>query len=147
MRPVSLFLPGLACAAMLAGCAHANTASLPSVRAAGVSESMPDAVAPAGACGSRVYVADYARNDVEIFPASNISNPKPCGKLVTGIQLPLAVYVDNKGTVYVSDYSGPNGNNPPYPINVFPKGKNTPSLTIDAAGPGYDLFVGKGRIL
>ncbi|HEV3154021.1 MAG TPA: hypothetical protein VGZ02_09480 [Candidatus Baltobacteraceae bacterium] len=108
---------------------------------------MPDAVAPAGACGSRVYVADYARNDVEIFPASNVSNPKPCGKLVTGIQLPLAVYVDNKGTVYVSDYSGPNGNNPPYPINVFPKGKHTPSLTIDAAGPGYDLFVGKGRIL
>jgi hypothetical protein len=101
-------------------------------------------IADASKCFPRLYVADYARNDIEIFPGNNISNPSPCGKLATGIDAPLGLAVDAKGTVYVSNYIA---DGTTYPINEFPKGKKKPLITIQAAGPGYDLFVGADRVL
>lgn len=97
-----------------------------------------------GACATKVYVADYAANDIEIFPGNNTANPAPCGKLTTGIDAPLGMAVDAKGTLYVSNYIG---NGSTYAINEFPRGKTTPKITIQAAAPGYDLWVGKGRVL
>jgi len=85
----------------------------------------------------RVYVADYAKSDVEIYP-QGVNAPAPCGKIAKGVDFPEAVYVDAKGRVYVSNY-------PVATVTEYVGGSE--KLSISLAGPAFDLFVGANSIL
>lgn len=84
---------------------------------------------------ARVYVADYAKSDIEIYPQS-VNNPKPCGKITQGISSPEGIYVNAKGTLYVANYSAGT-------VTEYLRGKRTPSVTLSTTAPGYDVFAGK----
>ena len=86
---------------------------------------------------AKIYVADYAKSDVEIYP-QGVTNPSPCGLVKTGVSSPEAVYVDAHGKVYVSNYS-------PASVTEYKSGKET--LSIPLAVGAFDIFVGTGGIL
>ena len=132
------FVAAAAAAAVgLSGCAGTATTP-PAVRsAASVQAALP--LSPPPACTSKVYVADYARNDIEIYP-QGVNNPAPCGKISTGISAPEGIYADAKGRLYVANYLSSS-------VTEYARGKRTPSLTISTAAPPYDLFVGSDGTL
>jgi len=129
----------LAGAAALALSACSATATTPQTAR---SEAFDRAALPANpppACTSKVYVADYARNNIEIYP-QGVNNPAPCGKISTGISAPEGIYADAKGKLYVANYLSSS-------VTEYPRGRRTPSLTIATAAPPYDLFAGSDGTL
>lgn len=101
--------------------------------------SMGGLVGPDACPQAKIYVADYGKNDVEIYP-QGVTNPAPCAKITSGVSSPEAVYVDAKGEVYVSNYLTSN-------ITEYLRGQKTPIITITTRAAGYDLFVGRDRTL
>jgi len=107
---------------------------------AAASVAQDDTFAATSPCGTaRIYVADYAKNDIEIYK-QGVANPSPCGKISTGIDAPEGIYVDGKGTLYVANFLSSQ-------ITEYAHGKHTPTLTITTATPAYDVFVGKGGVV
>ncbi len=141
MRSSYLLCACVASASLLAGCgagsgAHQSTALLPTTR----DTSRATGLSVAGACATaRVYVADDAKQDVDFYP-QGVNNPKPCGKITTGISEPEGLYVDAKGKLYVANYGTST-------VTEYAHGGKTPSLTINTAAPGFDLFVGRDKTL
>jgi hypothetical protein len=98
-----------------------------------------DSVGPSACARAKIFVADFVKSDVEIY-SQGVSNPRPCGKITTGVRGPEAIYVDAKGTLYVANFSTST-------VTEYLAGKRTPSFTITTAAPGYDIFVGSDKTL
>jgi len=142
MRPTHLTAAACAAAALaLEACSGANGGAPLSALAnqAAAAHQVGGPTLPAACPTSRIYVADFAKTDVEVYP-QGVSNPSPCAKITTGISGPEAVYVDAKGKLYVANFGTST-------VTVYLRSKKTPNLTIPTAGPGYDLFVGKDKTL
>jgi hypothetical protein len=137
MRPVYFACACLASAFLLEACSGGSSAVPRSIAAS--SSSSQAGVAPDVCPASRIYVGDFAKADVEIYP-QGVSNPSPCGKIKTGISGPEALYVDTKGKLYVANFGTST-------VTEYPHGRKTPNLTITTAAPGFDLFVGKDKTL
>jgi hypothetical protein len=127
----------LASAYLLAACG--GKSGVPSSSSAVIASPLENGIAGEvgpDACGtSKIYVADFVKSYVEIYP-QGVTNPKPCGKIKTGISGPEAVYVDTKGKVYVANYAT---------STVTEYKGSTLKFTITTAAPPYDLFVGSDK--
>jgi hypothetical protein len=145
MRSTTRAIAALACASLMTACGGGGASPIASAPLTESASRTPD-VAPdtTSKCTPKIYVGDYQNNDVLIYPG-NVMNPGPCGKIKTGIDAPLGVAVDYDDGVYVANYLSDSSGG--YPINEFLNGTKTPTVTIEADGPGYDLWVGKGRVL
>lgn len=138
VRPI--IAAAAAAAIALSGCSGTGATPQTARSTASVQAALPlNPPNPPPACTSKVYVADYARNDVEIYP-QGVNNPAPCGKITTGISAPEGIYADAKGRLYVANYLSSS-------VTEYARGKRTPSLTIPTAAPPYDLFVGSDGTL
>lgn len=69
-----------------------------------------------------LFVSDLNGAQVRIYPA-NVKNPTQSGSITEGIDLPINVAADKKGTVYVAN----NGNSS---VTIYPFGQTSPSLTL-----------------
>lgn len=112
-----------------------STAVIPPSWQAGVR----DSVGPDACANAKIYVADFAKSDVEIY-SQGVANPRPCAKITTGVSAPEAIYVDARGTLYVANFS-------PSTVTEYLAAKRTPRLTITTPAPGYDIFVGSDKTL
>ena len=83
---------------------------------------------------SKIYVADYGKSDVEVYP-QGVNAPAPCRKVKTSVSNPEAVYVDAKGTLYVANYSTSS-------VMEYAHGGGSPVLTVPTSAAPYDIFVG-----
>ena len=142
----SIYGAGAFCASalLLSGCSGgggapaAPTALVPASSVARVADALGP-VAPDACAKSKIYVADYANSDIELYP-QGVTNPKPCAKITTGVSSPEGIYVDAKGTLYVANYASTT-------VTEYARGAKSPKLTITTAAPGYDVFVGSDRTL
>ena len=131
MTPIQRASVYLAALFILAGC------SARSVVPATSQPHVTSQVSPAVCTTAKIYVADSAKNDVEIY-SQGVTSPTPCGKITIGISLPEAVYVDTKGRIYVGNYTA---------SDVTEYVGHTLKLTVPTAGAPFDVFVGSGKIL
>ena len=69
-----------------------------------------------------LFVSDLNGAQVRIYPA-NVKNPTQSGSITQGVDLPINVAADKKGTLYVAN----NGNSS---VTVYPFGQTSPSLTL-----------------
>ena len=69
-----------------------------------------------------LFVANLPDNEVEMYDPK-IPNPPPDGSISDGMNYPVGIAVDKKGTLYVSN----EGNST---ITIYPAGQSSPSLTI-----------------
>jgi hypothetical protein len=128
--------------AFLLGACSGESGALPTstmVLPSALQTHVDDSVGPTACAKAKIYVADFAKSNVEFYP-QGVSNPRPCGKITTGVSAPEAIYVDAKGTLYVANFS-------PSTVTEYLAGKKTPSFTITTLAPGYDLFVGSDKTL
>jgi hypothetical protein len=74
-----------------------------------------------------LYVSDLEANSVTLYPA-NVASPAPLATITSGVYEPEGIFVNDKGTLYVtnSSYSHP----PSASVTVYPPGATQPSLTI-----------------
>ena len=81
-----------------------------------------------------LFVADLPDNQVVMFDPKT-PNPSPEGSISDGMNYPVGLAVDKKGTLYVSN----EGNST---ITIYPAGQSSPSLTISTGlDSNYDLTV------
>jgi hypothetical protein len=69
-----------------------------------------------------LFVANLPDNEVEMYDPKT-PNPSPEGSISSGMNYPVGLAVDKKGTLYVSN----EGNNT---ITIYPAGQSSPGLTI-----------------
>ena len=112
---------------LLAACSRAGAGAPPGAMA-------PTSVAPDTCPTSKIYVADYGKSDVEVYP-QGVNTPAPCRKVKTSVSNPEAIYVDTKGTLYVANYSTSN-------VTEYAHGGGSPVLTVPTSAAPYDIFVG-----
>ncbi|HTA56313.1 MAG TPA: hypothetical protein VK755_16330 [Candidatus Acidoferrales bacterium] len=74
-----------------------------------------------------LFICDPENNQVLMYDP-NTPNPSPNGSITTGIDYPVGVAVDKKGTLYVANLMGGSPNNGS--ITVYKAGSSSPSLTI-----------------
>ncbi len=67
-----------------------------------------------------IYVSDFLKNAVEIYPASG-ANPNPIGEITDGISGPQGSFVDSKGDLFVANATN-------YTVTMYPRGSSTWSL-------------------
>jgi hypothetical protein len=79
-----------------------------------------------------LFVANLPDNEVEMYDPQT-PNPSPEGSISNGMNYPVGLAVDKKGTLYVSN----EGNST---ITIYPAGQSTPSLTI-STGLDYNYGV------
>jgi sugar lactone lactonase YvrE len=72
-----------------------------------------------------LFVSDIDADSIRIFPA-NKKNPKQKGAITTGINVPVNVAVDSRGTLYVAN----NGNST---VTEYPFGMTSPSVTLSGS--------------
>ncbi len=75
-----------------------------------------------------VYVANFGSNVVTIYP-SEAQNPAPIRTLTAGVVAPRSLWIDESGTLYVSNDFG---NNNPYKDTVteFARGASSPNKVL-----------------
>jgi hypothetical protein len=81
----------------------------------------------------KVYISDLSANAVQIYATSGGS---PIGSITTGVSGPLGTWIDEKGTLYVSNIN--NGT-----ITEYLAGTITPSATLTGALQPIGVAVGK----
>jgi hypothetical protein len=74
------------------------------------------------ASGEILYVADANNNVVNLYDPT-VPNPSPMGSITTGVNVPIGLAVDTKGTLYVVNI----GNNT---VTEYKHGSITPDFTI-----------------
>jgi len=72
-----------------------------------------------------LFVSDIDADSIRLFPAKK-TNPKQKGAITTGINVPVNVAVDLRGTLFVAN----NGNST---VTEYPFGKTSPSVTLSGA--------------
>ena len=121
---------------LLTACGGGDVPSMPAtfaqVSATNAATSGP--VGPDKCAKSKIYVADYLKSDVEVYSQGG-DDPKPCGKITTGVSNPEGIYVDAKSRLYVANYIGST-------VTEYLRAKGTPAITIATSAAPYDVFVG-----
>ena len=125
---------------LLAACSggDVSTPSATAIDPSSLNGALGDPIGPDACAKSKIYVADYLENDIEIY--SQDATSKPCGKITMGVSSPEGIYIDAKSTLYVANYIGNT-------ITEYPHARKIPSITITPAAPAYDVFVGADRTL
>jgi hypothetical protein len=81
----------------------------------------------------KVYISDFSANAVNVYAPSGGA---PIGSITTGVNGPLGTWINEKGTLYVSNVN--NGT-----VTEYPAGSTTPSVTLTAATGAIGVAVGK----
>jgi hypothetical protein len=89
---------------------------------------------PAGKHRPILFVANLPDNEVVMYDPKT-PNPSPEGSISDGMNYPVGVAVDKKGSLYVAN----EGNST---ITIYPAGQSSPSLTISTGlDSNYDVTV------
>jgi len=73
------------------------------------------------AASGLLYAANYGSNEIDIFPAG-VLNPSKIGTITQGVDLPIDIAADKKGTLYVANTGHRPGN-----VAVYLAGSRVPS--------------------
>ena len=85
-----------------------------------------------------LYVADAAHNAVDLFPAG-VVKPKQLGAITAGINIPVDVFVDTAGTLYVANDANAN----PATVTEYAAGSSVPMITL-SLGAVHPLYLTVG---
>jgi sugar lactone lactonase YvrE len=89
---------------------------------------------PARTSKGLIYVSDYSKNVVQIYPASG-SNQAPIGQITDGLSGPEGSFIDKKGDFFVSNVTN-------YTVTMYPKGSTTWSLRYTGLAYPTNVTVG-----
>ena len=116
---------------LLAACSggDVSTPSATAIDPSSLNGALGDTIGPDACAKSKIYVADYLENDIEIY--SQDATSKPCGRRLRWASARSeGIYIDAKSTLLC-----PRTTSDPIPLTEIPHARKIPSITITPAAP------------